>query len=76
MAGTDPLGTAVLASPVLGLAIAGAVHWFSRRKEHLVRRKTVAEKTFFEQNRYPLAGGADRTLGHRDFRLDLLATEF
>ncbi|NLA41116.1 MAG: 4Fe-4S dicluster domain-containing protein [Smithella sp.] len=31
MAGTDPLGKAVLASPVLGLALAGAAGWFSRR---------------------------------------------
>ena len=31
MVGTDPLGKAVLAAPVLGLA-AGALGWFSRRK--------------------------------------------
>jgi Fe-S-cluster-containing dehydrogenase component len=33
MAGTDPLGKAVLAAPVLGLAAAGAINWFSRRKK-------------------------------------------
>lgn len=35
MVGTDPLGKAVLASPVLGLVAAGAYSWFSRRKEQL-----------------------------------------
>jgi formate dehydrogenase iron-sulfur subunit len=35
MAGTDPLAKAVLAAPVLGLAAAGALHWFSRRKEQV-----------------------------------------
>jgi hypothetical protein len=33
MADTDPLGKAVLAAPVLGLAVAGALTWFSRRKQ-------------------------------------------
>ncbi|MEN6321093.1 MAG: 4Fe-4S dicluster domain-containing protein [Syntrophaceae bacterium] len=33
MVSTDPLGKAVLAAPVLGLAMAGALTWFSRRKE-------------------------------------------
>jgi hypothetical protein len=36
MADTDPLGKAVLAAPALGLAAAGtagALKWFSRRKE-------------------------------------------
>jgi formate dehydrogenase iron-sulfur subunit len=36
MAGTDPLGKAVLAAPVFGLAAAGAagaINWLSRRKE-------------------------------------------
>ncbi|HOG11559.1 MAG TPA: 4Fe-4S dicluster domain-containing protein [Smithellaceae bacterium] len=39
MAGTDPLGKAVLASPVLGLALAGAAGWFSRRKERQARQE-------------------------------------
>lgn len=39
MAGTDPLGKAVLASPVLGLAMAGAAGWFSRRKERRDRQE-------------------------------------
>lgn len=34
MAATDPLGKAVLAAPVLGIA-AGALGWFSRRKEQV-----------------------------------------
>jgi len=38
MAGTDNLGKAVLAAPVLGLAAAGAFGWFSRRKE-LVKKE-------------------------------------
>jgi len=33
MASTDPLGKAVLAAPVLGVAAAGALNWFSNRKE-------------------------------------------
>jgi hypothetical protein len=33
MESTDSLGKAVLAAPVLGLAAAGALTWFSRRKE-------------------------------------------
>lgn len=38
MAGTDPLGKAVLAAPVLGIAavgFAGAWNWFSRRKDRV-----------------------------------------
>jgi formate dehydrogenase iron-sulfur subunit len=41
MVGTDPLGKAVLAAPMLGLAaagIAGAWNWFSRRKENLSKK--------------------------------------
>jgi Fe-S-cluster-containing dehydrogenase component len=38
MAGTDPLGKAVLAAPVLGLAAAGVLNWFSRRKK-LVKKE-------------------------------------
>jgi Fe-S-cluster-containing dehydrogenase component len=36
---TDPLGKAVLASPVLGLAAAGLMGWFSKRKESLKEGK-------------------------------------
>ncbi len=42
MAGTDPLGKAVLAAPVLGLAAAGAAgvwNWFSRRKEEMKKKE-------------------------------------
>ena len=39
MAATDPLGKAVLAAPVLGIAAAGALHWFSRRKELLKKEE-------------------------------------
>ncbi len=35
MAATDPLGKAVLASPVLGIAAAGILNWFSRRKDQV-----------------------------------------
>ena len=35
MVGTDPLGKAVLAAPVLGLVAAGAFGWFSRRKDQV-----------------------------------------
>lgn len=35
MVGTDPLGKGVLAAPVLGLAAAGVMGWFSRRKERV-----------------------------------------
>ncbi len=38
MAATDPLAKAVLAAPVLGIAAAGALNWFSRRKE-LVKKE-------------------------------------
>ena len=38
MAATDPLAKAVLAAPALGLAAAGALNWFSRRKE-LVKKE-------------------------------------
>jgi formate dehydrogenase iron-sulfur subunit len=38
MAGTDNLGKAVLAAPILGLVAAGALGWFSRRKE-LVKKE-------------------------------------
>jgi len=38
MAGTDNLGKVVLAAPVLGLAAAGALGWFTRRKE-LVKKE-------------------------------------
>jgi len=41
MASTDPLGKAVLASPILGLVAAGsagAITWFSRRKEQAKRK--------------------------------------
>ncbi len=36
---TDPLGKAVLVSPVLGLAAAGVLGWFSKRKESLKEGK-------------------------------------
>jgi Fe-S-cluster-containing dehydrogenase component len=42
MAGTDFLGKAVLAAPVLGLAaagVAGAWNWFSRRKEEVKKKE-------------------------------------
>ncbi len=35
MVGTDPLGKGVLAAPVLGLAAAGVLGWYSRRKEQV-----------------------------------------
>ncbi|NLN39572.1 MAG: 4Fe-4S dicluster domain-containing protein [Smithella sp.] len=35
MQSTDPLGKAVLASPLLGVAAAGVLGWFSKRKEQL-----------------------------------------
>jgi len=39
MASTDPLGKAVLAAPVLGIAAAGALGWMSRRKEQVKRKE-------------------------------------
>ena len=35
MAATDPLGKAVLAAPVLGIVAAGALNWYSKRKEQM-----------------------------------------
>lgn len=35
MAATDPLGKAVLAAPVLGIVAAGALSWYSKRKEQV-----------------------------------------
>jgi len=42
MAGTDNLGKVVLAAPFLGLAAAGALGWFTRRKE-LVKKEVENE---------------------------------
>jgi hypothetical protein len=39
MASTDPLGKAVLAAPALGVIAAGALNWFSRRKEQLKKEE-------------------------------------
>lgn len=39
MASTDPLGKAVLAAPVLGIVAAGALGWFSRRKEQVKKEE-------------------------------------
>jgi Fe-S-cluster-containing dehydrogenase component len=39
MAATDPLAKAVLVAPVLGIAAAGALNWFSRRKEMVKKEK-------------------------------------
>jgi len=39
MAATAPLGKAVLASPVVGLALAGAAGWYSRRRKNNRRQE-------------------------------------
>ena len=39
MNATEPLGKAVLAAPVLGVIAAGALNWFSRRKDHAAREE-------------------------------------
>jgi len=39
MAATDPLGKAVLAAPVLGVVAAGALNWYSKRKEQVKKEK-------------------------------------
>ena len=39
MASTDPLGKAVLAAPVLGIAAAGALGWLSKRKEQVKKEE-------------------------------------